>query len=802
MLTALVLIGLAVSPLRAIEGIDVALARGGVAPLPMSWLEDPELTVHPPTYLHKPDSHYRGYRKVVANRGASIELRGTIKHAGRTLVLADDYHEVPFVDDGKGGAVARWSVAVSGFLRVRARFGDVVIEEPDGFSLTAVLDEVPTVELDGAPRTVELEKEGHGRIPLRYDAWDDHGLTDVHLVLRVGEKEERRVLAKLDAQPKHDRGGYTLRTDDPFVRKARTPIAVRIEARDNDPITGPKWGRSLEITLVPPIIGGAEARRAVALRKVRDTLVDTLALALEGTADAKGAASVEKAFSGAQKECDEFLTADHDGLGVPWRVALVVRGRLRKVDEAIATEKKAPGEVAHKRTIAAIEALTLRLDDALRALQNRDSKTISKLVAEVAWDGALAASALERDPVALAKAATPRLEVDLKALAGAGTSLRTLGGLGDDLGEIVENDLRRVATARQAKNLHHAYLALADLAARMREPYPSFSGGGGDGGGKGGDTAQGPPGDDESMEESEGEKQAGSQQGKLEELVKEHGESIGKVEDLLRAAEDPKQIEGLLEEAKRRAKLLRESVSGLPKAGGLKKDLTSAEASVREKVEAMAGALEKLQLGDAKERGTSGRKAIDEARDKSWMKPGAEQRLDDIETEVTTQLTWIEKLLAQIRKAAAEKAKEGVKGVAPREKGLSEKADQLGDDAEKKSPLPDDVKGLLEQAGKKMKEAAERLAEGDSDKALEAQKEAQRLLEKASQKSKNVDHEQGQGDEGNKSFDPHEKVEIGDGKDFKGPEAFRKRALTGLGSGATSPKLKDAVKRYTEGLVQ
>ncbi|MBK7402959.1 MAG: hypothetical protein IPJ34_43725, partial [Myxococcales bacterium] len=300
------------------------------------------------------------------------------------------------------------------------------------------------------------------------------------------------------------------------------------------------------------------------------------------------------------------------------------------------------------------------------------------------------------------------------------------------------------------------------------------------------------------------EKQAGDQQKQLEEIVKEHGESIGKVEDLLRAAEDPKQIEGLLEEAKKRAKALREVVATLPKAGGLKKDITSAEASVREKVEAMAEALEKLQLGDAKERGVSGRKAVDEARDKAWMKPGSEQRLDDVDDEVKQQLAWVEKLLAELRKKAAEKAKDGVKGVAPREKGLAEKTGQLGDEAEKKSPLPEDVKSLLEKAQQKMKDAAERLAEGEADKALEAQKEAQRLLEKARDKSKGEAHEDdGKGGDGKQgAFNPDEKVPIDSGKDFKGPEAFRKRALTGLGSGATSPRLKDAVKRYAEGLVQ
>jgi len=40
------------------------------------------------------------------------------------------------------------------------------------------------------------------------------------------------------------------------------------------------------------------------------------------------------------------------------------------------------------------------------------------------------------------------------------------------------------------------------------------------------------------------------------------------------------------------------------------------------------------------------------------------------------------------------------------------------------------------------------------------------------------------------------------GKDkFKGPEAFRKRVMDGL-SGPVDPSLKEAVKRYAEGLLK
>lgn len=793
---------LAIAPARFIEGVDVGIAQKGVAPLPLVWLEEPELTVHPPQYLHKTDAHFIGYGKVAADRGAILVVHGVPRRPGRTLLLADDTHEVAFLDDGSGGLVARWSVAVSGRLRVRARFGNVVVEEPAGWDLIAIADESPRVELEGAPGQIEIAKS-EGAIPLRYDAYDDHGLREVHLVLRVGTHEERRVLAKLDGEPRHDRGGYVLRTTDPLIQKARTPVRVRVEARDNDPITGPKWGRSDELTLIPPVIGAAEAARYQALAKERDAWVDLLAQAIEGEKTPQTAlAALQKTFDAAAEQLEADLSASHEGMRFPPRLGFVARGRLRKIREALAAEAKSPNGTTHAATIAAIEKLLLGLDGALRSLGFRDTRAIAKILADVADDGADGLHDLATAPQT--EGATARVDVDVKALDGGGASMRVLGELGRDLGEIVENDLRRVARARDAKDLWHAELALRDLAQRLREPVPSFGGGGG-GGGRGTPGNPGSPTeepDDIPLDESEGEKGAGNVEEQVGDLVKEHSGAIGEVEDELRNAEDPKQLEGLEEEAKRRAKRLRDAVADLPKIAGLRKTLEASEAASREKTEGMADSLEKLQLGDAKERGESALKALEDARDKAWMQPGAEEKLNDVGSEIQKQLDWIDDVLKKIRKSASEKAKPKLQGVAPKESGLGEKAEEIGKKSEQDAPLPGPIKDLLDQAGKKMKDAAEALKKGDGETATEAQKQAQRLLEKARDMIRNGEEKPSSNGEGGKLPDPDEKVDIPKADEHKGPEELRKRVLKGLGSGSTSPRLQDAVKRYTEGLLK
>ncbi len=797
----------ALAPLRVVEGFDVAIATRGKAPFAISWLDDTLLVVHPPSYLHQEDYETSRFGVVVANRGASIVVRGKVRHEGRLLSLADDRHEVPFLDDGHGGVVAHWAVAGSGRLRVRARFGDVVIDSPESWDLATLEDASPAVELQGAPKTIQLEDAGPS-IPLRYDAYDDHGLREIHLVIRIGTHEERRVLAKLDGEPKHERGGYALKTSEPLVKKSRVPIALRVEARDNDPITGPKWGKSAEIILVPPVIGAAEVARFEALGAQRDALVDFLAGFLETETKTAAEVSTNLAkWKHVEDGIDELLVSSYHGLRIPPRLALVFRGRVRKLREALEAEQKAPSAGTHQKTRELLEKLVLGVDDAMRALSVRDARAIAKTLSEVASDGADAAHDLTRleqqtsaesgyDAGEKKADSQGRLDVDLKVLDGGGESMGKLGELGHDLGEIVANDLRRArrALASNPPDLRHAELALRDLAARLAEPVPSFGGGQNP-------NAPGAPQADGGGEESDGEQGAADEESALEELAKEHGGTIGEVEDLLRDAEDPSALDDLKQEAKDRAQELRDAVAKLPKNGGMRKTLEAAEASAREKAEAMSQALEALQMGDARERADSALKALEDAKDKAWIEPGAEEKLDDIEKEIQKQSDWVDDILKKLRKQATEKAGEQVKKVGPREKGLSDKAKELVEKTEEKTPLPDDVKKLLDEAQKKMDDASKKLEQGDADEGLKAQREAQKLLEKARDQVKG-EEEQGGGSEDGKMMSPDEKLDIPKAEDHKGPAAFRKRVLEGLGGGASSTKLQEAIKRYAEGLVK
>jgi len=97
------------------------------------------------------------------------------------------------------------------------------------------------------------------------------------------------------------------------------------------------------------------------------------------------------------------------------------------------------------------------------------------------------------------------------------------GSLGRDLGEIVDADLARVKRGRGEQDFVHAELAARDLAARLREPDPSFGARGrtGRGGGESG-GGHGTPGEDgeDSGDEVDQAQQEAEQD--LERLAQDH----------------------------------------------------------------------------------------------------------------------------------------------------------------------------------------------------------------------------------------------------------------------------------------
>jgi hypothetical protein len=791
---------------RVLEGADVLLARRGTAPVTMRWLDGVELTARPPEYLRQEEIHEVSPGALILPSGTLITLRGVPVHPGRLLRLSDGTTDVPFVDDGAGAVVARFNLTQTVKLNVVVRFGDVVVPEPSGFAVTAVPDQAPAVKLESAPRRVLLVDQTED-IALKYVATDDHGLREVHLVLRSGVREERRVLARLDGQVRSE-GGHLLRMSDPFLKRSHVPVEVTVEAKDNDPLTGPKWGASDAITVVPPDVGEPEARRLSALRGVRDALIDALAWRLRNQVPTDAAA--RKAFVVSEKSQAEgvegllgdVMSATYGGLRVPSRSRAMVVAQEQKTRAAVSAEVRAPSAVTHAGSVKATERFLLVLDAVVRGLGVRDSRDAAKRLVDVADDLASGAAQMQNEDAEMRARGLSRMDAATAVLSGAAVMMKRLGVLGLDLGEIVEADLSRVKRASGERDLLHAELAARDLAARLKLPDPSFGSrgvrrGGGESGG-----ARGTPGDEDGEAPDDVEQAFSAAAQDLERLAQDHAGEIGKMEQAMAGATSREDVDRMREDAKRHAEAVREAARDLPAVGAGSDSWTSKGAAARELAEQMAHALEDGRPDEAVESGRSAVGALDEG--KKMLEKGRFEdptgedlkRIDGAKRKIQAEQKWAEGELALMRKRAADLARKELEQGGEEESKLAERARDLADRGRDQGSLPQQAIESIDEAERAAQKAAEALRRGDADRGIEHQREAQRDLEEADEGLRG-DDKSGSGEGAPKD----EAIDIPKAAEHKGPEDFRRRVVQGLaqpGNGA----LKDAVRRYAEGLLR
>jgi hypothetical protein len=708
--------------------------------------------------------------------------------------------------------VARWPLGPSASLRVVARFGDVVIPQSDPLEVKSIPDETPVVRLEGAPRQLRLVDETDD-IPIKYEASDDHGLREVHLVLRSGPREERRVLAHLDGETKTDAGGQILKLRDPFLKKSHAPVRVTVEAKDNDPLSGPKWGASEAITIIPPDVGEPEARRLDALRALRDAVVDSLAWRLDdappsGAADRKDFLAEEKRRRDADERLlDGTIVATYAGVRVPARTRAMLEAELLSTRRAVDRELAAPSAVTHAGAVKATEHMALVIDAVVRGLGVRDSRDSSKQLADVADDLAAGADGMQSAAEGSRPRNEARMDVAAQVLDAGGRVLLRLGTLGRDLGEIVQAYLPRVHRARDASDFVHAELAARDLATRLRTPDPSFGSKGGSGraGGESG-GARGTPGDEEQPPDDV-EQAFDEAANDLERLAQEHAGEMGKMEQALAGATSDEEMSQMRDEAKRHAEAIRDAARSLPPVGMGSDSWTSKGAAARELAEQTARSLEQGRPEEAVQSGRNALGSLDEAKrllqsGGSFDDPtgGGERRVDDARRKLEAEEDWMAEELKQLHKRAAERARDQLEKGGDEEGQLADRARELGQKGRDRGSLPQQAIESIDDAERAARQAADALKEGDADKGLERQREAQRQLEAAREQLQGEDEGAGnQPSNGGEGSHAEDRVNLRN--DYKGPEDFRRRVVRGLGQ-ATSGSLKGAVQRYAEGLLR
>lgn len=803
LLTVVVAAGTAVAldPARIPEGLNVMLARSGRAPFAMTWLGSVRVESQPPAYLRTQDRTL--FPSGVSHEpvGSVVTFYGVPEREGRKLVLFGGGREVPFVSDGTGGMVARWVLDQKAELRVAARFGGVLIVEPEALELRPVADQAPEIALEGAPRRLLLKDLQ--ALELRYSARDDYGLREVALVLRAGAREDRRTLERLDGEAQEHTGAQALAPSDPFLRRSFLPVEVTVEARDNDGVSGAKWGKSQPITLVPAGVGEGEELRYAALEGARDVLVRGYARALAGNEAARKAERAP-APDAVRKEQDEivkaavapllaFIDTTFAGAAVPKTLKTFLSGQARALQRPAATPET---------FVRRLEDVLLAVDAALRTTGDYDAARVAKRLGDVAEEVADACK-VGRD-LEKRKGAELRLDQAMAVLSRGSGSLSRLSTLGADLGSVAQGEIRRIQRGLDAKSFLDAELAARHLAARLRRPRPSFSsadGGGVEGGGQGGRGGASQPGT-----ASQAHQQFQELVRELQQLSAEHAGEISAVESALEAAQQGEQDPELKREAQTRAEALRRAFEGLPDYAPGQTPAEQAAALGREHGRAMAESLSRLALEDAQQSASSAKQQLSGARRASSESGLSLEQLSRAEQELAKQLAWVEELLKRAQEKADARAKQALEGSGKREQELAERAQNLsGRGSHGEAALPGELAESLDRAEGLMRDAARELSSGRGERGLELQREAQRLLDQQDDDGKS---EQEQAPEPREDSDGSPKgpqsaqpVPVPGRDKNQRAEEFRQRVLQGL-SKDQGGKLGPAVKRYAEGLLK
>lgn len=770
--------------LSLVEGVDVMLARNGQAPFPVAYVSQVSVTAEWPSYLDG-----TGKKRFVSSQltavpaGAELEVRVIPRVESRKLFLTDGIEEVPLLSDGHGGRVARWIAKDPSALRVAARFGDVLIFDTHETLLAPLDDRAPTVALSGAPTEMALEELD--QLPLKFIASDDHGLNQVDLVLRSGQRTSRKELAHLDGQRPFYQGGTTLTREHELLRRAFLPVRVTIEARDGNTASGPAWGASQAIVLIPEPLGTEFALRHRSLRQFRKAMSSYLSEHV-------------RAAHLSLRESDEALSRAHQTLSTAFsslEQVLLERNAPKSSLAFIQAQLEALTKPRGERTRP--EDALLAVDALIENLSGRDAQTLAKNLGSAVEEIAVQAREL--------RFGTEGVHLDglrdlVRGAQDGAKQLGEVGNLGLDLSSVARGDLARIERSINTSSFGRAEVAAIHLAERLKRANPSFSSRGGAGvesgspqGGEGsGQGAAGPASDAPEQFQELAEQ--------VDSLAQEHAEELSALEKLIEEAARAAQADFEPDEELRNStEALREALERLPQSGMAPDGPRAEAASARSQGEAMADAVDTGNLDEAVERGLDASEALKRAQTLAEENPGWVMPRD-----LKAAQEALERVLKQTQQAAAEMkrssdqgAKSGLDERAQRQREFSDRAKSLAEKSrEPGAPLPTESTDSLERASRLLEQAAQALEQGRPQNSAELAQEAQRQLERALPEPSESEEAESSEEEGEGA----EMARQGGIPDEERDRArdFRERVEKGLGRG--SGRLAPAVRRYAEEL--
>jgi hypothetical protein len=287
-------------------------------PVPYARLDGLAVSIQPPGGRRQVVA-LEGGARLSGLRGSWVSVSGTADRPLSSAELELSFLGTPVPMRARGGG--RWEggfpLKESGTMKIRLSDAQGLREsEPAPFQLTALDDLPPSVELLSPAFDVEMSPLE--RLPVAFEARDDHGLSSVRLVYRLAGRAETRLPARrLDGTPTRSTGDFLW---DLAGLPPGAVVEFWVEAADD--AMRPQTGASRHGTLKLVDFDSVHARAEAGLRAAEGALTELArrerdaAAALRGLekAGAESKAAARAGADAAQAPLSESWKAAEDAL--------------------------------------------------------------------------------------------------------------------------------------------------------------------------------------------------------------------------------------------------------------------------------------------------------------------------------------------------------------------------------------------------------------------------------------------------------------------------------------------------------
>ncbi len=343
-----------------------------------------QLTLYPPAYTGLASMSVSG-GNIEGLKGSTLRLdAATTKDIVKAEIVMNDGKKFPAKIDGRK-IQANLVLFQSEQYRIHVEDAYGFHNSPIAYDLRVKPDGFPTIEL--LRPTEDLEVNGDEIVTLEYSARDDFGISEVNLVVKSGEREDKIRLPQDDAkqvilrdQYKWDLGKLALRDGE--------EASAHLEVLDNDTISGPKLGISRTLRLRLKNLRGEHQQVADLIQELNARMVDSLADHLEmpmpGDKDAARAPATEKKLeqnlAAALKRTEEVMQrTEKDRLSdfATWSDLEALKRNLeftkddllKKQEQASSADEKLK---AHDQVSSELERMSLLSEDIGKRLKTQE----------------------------------------------------------------------------------------------------------------------------------------------------------------------------------------------------------------------------------------------------------------------------------------------------------------------------------------------------------------------------------------------------------------------------------------------